>query len=218
MIDQINNNNNDFVIFENKILYRFFKRVLDIIVSSISIILLLPLFIIIAFLIKCISNGPIFYTSKRIGKDGKIFNMYKFRSMKINADKELESLLKHNETNGITFKMTNDPRVTKVGRFLRKTSLDELPQLFNILNGTMTIVGPRPALEREYVQYSEYQKQRLLVKQGLTCLWQCSGRSSLTFDDQVKLDLEYIKKRGFFYDIYIILKTIPAVLFGFGAK
>lgn len=204
--------------YKKKYIYSFFKRLIDFIGALLGLILLSWLFLIIAILVKCTSKGPVFYISQRVGKNGKLFKFYKFRSMRVGADAELEQLLKYNETQGITFKMKDDPRITKFGKFLRKTSLDELPQLWNILNGTMSIVGPRPATPREVEQYNDYQKQRLLVKQGLTCIWQCSGRSNTTFDEQVDMDLTYINKRGFFYDIWIIIKTFFAVLFGKGAE
>lgn len=137
--------------------------------------------------------------------------------MRVGADAEIEQLMHLSEREG-TFKMKNDPRVTKFGKFLRKTSLDELPQLFNVLNGTMSIVGPRPCVKREEEQMSDYQRQRLNVKQGITCIWQCSGRANTTFDEQMELDVLYVKKRGFWFDIWLILKTIPAVLFGKGAE
>ena len=165
------------------------------------------LLLILALLVKITSKGPVIYTSKRVGKDGKLFKFYKFRSMRVGADKELEQLLAQNETGGITFKMKDDPRITKFGKFLRKTSLDELPQLFNILNGSMSFVGPRPAIPREVEQYNDYQRQRL-----------CSGRSNTTFDEQINMDLEYINKRGFFFDIWLMIKTFFAVLFGKGAE
>lgn len=203
---------------KKKRIYSFFKRVVDILASFILIILLSWLYLILAILVKCTSKGPVIYTSQRVGKNGKLFKFYKFRSMRVGAEKELDSLLGQNETGGITFKMKDDPRITKFGKFLRKTSLDELPQLFNILNGSMSFVGPRPALPREVEQYNEYQKQRLLVKQGLTCIWQCSGRSNTTFDEQIEMDLEYIEKRGFFFDIWIMIKTFFAVIFGKGAE
>ena len=203
---------------KKKRIYSFFKRIVDILASFILIVLLSWLYLILAILVKCTSKGPIIYTSQRVGKDGKLFKFYKFRSMRVGAEKELDSLLSQNETGGITFKMKDDPRITKFGKFLRKTSLDELPQLFNILNGSMSFVGPRPALPREVEQYNDYQKQRLLVKQGLTCIWQCSGRSNTTFDEQIEMDLEYIEKRGFFFDIWIMIKTFFAVIFGKGAE
>jgi len=204
--------------YKKKYIYSFFKRIFDFTGALLGIILLSWLFLIIAILVKCTSKGPVFYVSQRVGKNGKLFKFYKFRSMRVGADAELEQLLKYNETQGITFKMKDDPRITKFGKFIRKTSLDELPQLWNILNGSMSIVGPRPATPREVEQYNDYQKQRLMVKQGLTCIWQCSGRSNTTFDEQVDMDLKYINKRGFFYDIWLIIKTFFAVLFGKGAE
>lgn len=203
---------------KNKKIYEFFKRLGDFLGSFLLIILLSWLLIILALLVKLTSKGPIIYTSERVGKNGKLFKFYKFRSMRVGADKELDKLLTQNETGGITFKMKDDPRITKFGKFLRKTSLDELPQLFNILNGSMSFVGPRPALPREVEQYNDYQRQRLLVKQGLTCIWQCSGRSNTTFDEQINMDLEYINKRGFFFDIWLMIKTFFAVILGKGAE
>lgn len=204
--------------YKKKRIYLFFKRAIDLIGALLGLVLLSWLFLIIAIMVKLTSKGPVFYVSQRVGKNGKLFKFYKFRSMRVGADAELEQLLQYNETKGITFKMKDDPRITKFGKFLRKTSLDELPQLWNILNGSMSIVGPRPATPREVEQYNEYQKQRLMVKQGLTCIWQCSGRSNTTFDEQVDMDLTYINKRGFFYDIWLIIKTFFAVLFGKGAE
>lgn len=206
------------IILKKKPIYSFFKRLVDMLASFILIILLSWLFLILGVLVKTTSKGPILYISERVGKNGKLFKFYKFRSMRVNADKELDELLAKNETGGITFKMKDDPRITKFGKFLRKTSLDELPQLFNVLNGTMSFVGPRPAIPREVDQYNDYQRQRLLVKQGLTCIWQCSGRSNTTFDEQIEMDLAYIKKRGFFFDCWIMIKTFFAVIFGKGAE
>lgn len=206
--------------YQEKHVYNFFKRMFDIICSLIAIIVLSPLFLILAIGVKISSKGPIIYSSIRYGKNGKPFKFYKFRSMYVDADERLAELIDKDDGNsgGIRFKAKDDPRITSFGKFIRKTSLDELPQLFNVLNGTMTIVGPRPALSREIDLYNDYQKQRMLVKQGITCIWQCSGRSNIDFDGQVKMDLDYITKRGFFYDIWLILKTIPAVLFHKGAE
>ena len=206
------------IIIKKKPIYTFIKRFGDIIGSLLIIILFSWLYLILAILVKCTSKGPVIYKSQRVGKNGKLFTFYKFRSMRVGAEQELDSLLDKNETGGITFKIKDDPRITKFGKFLRKTSLDEPPQMFNILNGTMSFVGPRPALPREVEQYNDYQKQRLLVKQGLTCIWQCSGRSNTTFDEQIEMDLEYIKKRGFFFDIWLMIKTFFAVIFGKGAE
>ena len=199
--------------------YSFFKRAFDIFCSFLAIVVLFPILLIIGLLVKLTSKGPMLYVSTRIGQNGKKFKFYKYRSMKKDAEKELEKLLDQNETQGITFKMKDDPRITKFGKFIRKTSLDELPQLFNILKGDMSIVGPRPCTDREYELYSEKEKKRLLVPQGLTGEWQTRGRSNTTFDEMVDMDLEYITiKRGFWYDIWLILLTVPAVLKSKGAK
>ncbi len=202
---------------KKKPIYYFFKRMFDILASGLALIIFSWLFLLIGILVKCTSKGPIIYASDRVGKNGKVFRFYKFRSMKVDADKELESLLKYNQTDGITFKMKDDPRVTKFGKFIRKTSLDELPQLWNIFKGDMSLVGPRPCTTREYSLYSEKDKLRLLVPQGLTGYWQIHGRSNTTFDEMVNLDLKYIcERRGFFYDLWLIIRT-PFKLFGHGA-
>jgi lipopolysaccharide/colanic/teichoic acid biosynthesis glycosyltransferase len=190
------------------------KRIIDMIGASIGVCVLSGLFIIVAILIKVEDpKGPIFFTQKRVGKNGREFNMYKFRSMVADAEDRLLELLKLNETTGAMFKMKNDPRVTKIGRFIRKTSIDELPQLFNVLKGEMSLVGPRPPLIREVAEYTNYDKQRLLVTPGCTGLWQVSGRSNIGFNEMVELDLKYIKKRNTWFDIKIIFKTI-LLLFG----
>ncbi|MGE6754768.1 sugar transferase [Rossellomorea sp. NPDC071047] len=192
------------------------KRIIDIIGASIGVCLLSGLFLIVAILIKIEDpKGPIFFSQKRVGKNGREFNMYKFRSMVADAEERLFELLKLNETTGAMFKMKNDPRVTKIGRFIRKTSIDELPQLFNVLKGEMSLVGPRPPLIREVAEYTSYDKQRLLVTPGCTGLWQVSGRSNIGFNEMVELDLNYIKKRNTWFDIKIIFKT---VLLLFGSK
>jgi lipopolysaccharide/colanic/teichoic acid biosynthesis glycosyltransferase len=196
--------------------YLMGKKLLDMIGALTGICLLSVLFIFIAILIKIEDpKGPVFFTQKRVGKNGKEFNMYKFRSMVSDAENRLKELLQYNDTSGAMFKMKNDPRVTKVGRFIRKTSIDELPQLFNVLKGDMSLVGPRPPLPREVVEYTEYDKQRLLVTPGCTGLWQVSGRSEIGFKDMVELDLEYIRNRNTWYDLKLILKT---VLLLFGSK
>lgn len=206
------------VAFRKKPVYEFFKRAFDLFGSAVLIVLLSWFMLIIALVIVCTSKGGALYVSDRIGKNGKTFRFYKFRSMRVGAEDELEALLSRNETGGLTFKMKDDPRITKFGRFLRKTSLDELPQLFNVFNGSMSFVGPRPGTPREYAKYEEYQKQRLLVKQGITCIWQCSGRSNTTFDEQIEMDLDYVEQRGLWKDFVLLLKTIPAVLLGKGAE
>ena len=195
-------------------IYLFFKRAMDIIGSLCGIILLSPLLIIVALAIKIEDpKGSIFFSQQRCGKDNKLFPMYKFRSMVSNAEELLEELMEHNEMDGPVFKIKDDPRITRVGKFIRKTSIDELPQLFNILRGDMSIVGPRPAIPHEVAEYSDYHKQRLLVKPGLTCIWQVSGRNSIGFDEWMEMDLEYIEKRNLWMDIKLIFKTV-GVLFG----
>ena len=195
-------------------IYLFFKIAMDIIGSLCGIILLSPLLIIVALAIKIEDpKGSIFFSQQRCGKDNKLFPMYKFRSMVSNAEELLEELMEHNEMDGPVFKIKDDPRITRVGKFIRKTSIDELPQLFNILRGDMSIVGPRPAIPHEVAEYSDYHKQRLLVKPGLTCIWQVSGRNSIGFEEWMDMDLEYIEKRNLWIDIKLIFKTV-GVLFG----
>ena len=201
------------VIVNNKKGYLIAKRIMDICGALIGLICLSWLFLIVAVLIKLEDpKGPVFFKQIRVGKDGKEFYMYKFRSMVTNAEELLESLLPLNETTGAMFKMKNDPRVTKIGRFIRKTSTDELPQLWNVLKGDMSLVGPRPPLPREVAQYTEYDKQRLLVIPGCTGLWQVSGRNDLGFNEMVELDLKYIRERSILYDLKIILKTIKIMI------
>jgi exopolysaccharide biosynthesis polyprenyl glycosylphosphotransferase len=197
-----------------KYLYNLSKRVIDIIGSLLGIFILGFVLIIVAILIKFEDpKGNIIFSQERVGKNGKIFRMYKFRSMIVNAEEKLQELLQYNEIDGAMFKMKEDPRVTKIGSFIRKTSIDELPQLFNVLKGDMSLVGPRPPLIREVEEYTAYDKQRLLVTPGCTGLWQISGRSNLDFAQMVELDLKYIEKRSLFFDMKIILKTV-LVLFG----
>lgn len=196
--------------------YLFVKRAADIICSLLALIFLSPLFLAVSIAIKK-DGGPVFFMQQRIGKDGKAFRMYKFRSMVVNAEEMLKELQSKNEASGPVLKIENDPRVTKVGRFIRKYSIDELPQLINILIGDMSIVGPRPPLPSEVVMYSEYDMQRLKVRPGLTCYWQCGGRSKISFEKWIDMDLEYINDQGIWCDLKIILKTIPAVFNGDGA-
>lgn len=201
--------------------YAFFKRLFDIVVSFVATIIISPLLIILWLLVKLTSKGPGIYTSIRVGKNGKKFKFYKFRSMVVNAEEMKKDLMNQNEMkDGVYFKMKDDPRITKIGKFLRKTSLDELPQLFNILKGDISIVGCRPCLVEEYEKMSEYQKQRFLVPAGLTGEWQVRARStSSSFEEVVKYDLDYIQnKRGFWYDIKLIFLTIGVVLSGKGAE
>lgn len=209
----------EIVVPKKKPFYEAVKRFFDVVLSVIGLILLSPLFLITAILIRLESRGGAFYVSERVGKDGKRFQMYKFRSMYEEADKHLQELMDQNEIkDGPAFKMTFDPRITRIGRFLRKTSIDELPQLLNIIKGDMTIVGPRPPLPHEVADYTPYQMQRLGVKQGLTCYWQCSGRNNIGFVEWVELDLKYIRERSFLTDLKIILKTFGAVFTMDGAK
>jgi lipopolysaccharide/colanic/teichoic acid biosynthesis glycosyltransferase len=194
-------------------IYLFLKRLIDVIGSLIGIIVLSPIFIIVAIAIKLEDpKGKVFFSQKRNGKYPKTFDMYKFRSMVYNAEELLTELKEKNEMTGPAFKMKDDPRITKIGKFIRKTSIDELPQLFNILKGNMSFVGPRPPIPREVEVYNEYQLQRLSVKPGLTCYWQVSGRNNIDFDNWVELDFKYIKERNIFIDIKLIFMTIPALL------
>lgn len=195
------------------LIYLFLKRLIDITGSLIGLIILSPIFIVVSIAIKLEDpKGSIFFGQERNGKYPKTFKMYKFRSMVHNAEELLEQLKAQNEMNGPAFKMKNDPRITKVGKFIRKTSIDELPQLINILKGDMSFVGPRPPIPREVAEYDEYQLQRLSVKPGLTCYWQVSGRNNIDFEEWIELDLKYIKERNIFIDIKLILMTIPALL------
>lgn len=194
--------------------YLFIKRLTDILLSAFGLLLCMPFFIILAILIKVEDpKGALLFKQIRIGYNGKPFYMYKFRSMVSNAEELLENLLHHNEASGAMFKIKNDPRITRVGRFIRKTSIDELPQLWNVLKGEMSLVGPRPPLPREVEQYDDYHKQRLFVKPGCTGLWQVSGRSNTGFDKMVDLDLRYIENRNIFYDFKLIIITIIQLFF-----
>lgn len=199
---------------QGKLPYRIFKRIQDIILSAFALIVLFPVLLIIALIIVIDSPGasPIFVQT-RIGKDGKPFVFYKFRSMHPNAEQMLDDLMHLNEMDGPVFKIKEDPRITRVGSFLRRSSIDELPQLLNILKGDMSIVGPRPPLPREVEQYDEFAKQRLWVTPGLTCYWQTqTARNTLGFEDWMELDVQYIKERSFLTDWKTIFKTIGVVL------
>lgn len=194
--------------------YLTLKRAIDVAISIIGIILCLPLFVTVAVIIKLEDpKGPIFFKQVRVGKHGKEFYMYKFRSMVTNAEELLEDLLVKNEASGHMFKMKDDPRITKIGKFIRKTSIDELPQLMNVLKGEMSLVGPRPQLPREVQGYNSYHWRRLLVPPGCTGLWQVTARSSVGFEEMVELDLQYIENRGILYDLKLIIRTV-FVLFG----
>ncbi len=201
-----------------KPVYEFFKRFFDIVLSVFALIVLFPLFVVIAIIIKCDDGGPVFFKQTRLTQGCKEFGMYKFRSMCVDAEAKLEELLDQNEMEGPAFKMENDPRITKIGKFIRKTSIDELPQLFNIIKGEMSIIGPRPPLVREVEEYTEYHKHRLDVKTGLSCYRECYGRSNIhDFDEWVESDLKYIRERSLWVDFKVILLTIKVVLTGEGA-
>ena len=199
--------------------YWFLRRSQDILFSLLALIVLLPVLLIVALVIFIDDpHGSPFFGQIRCGRDGKHFKMLKFRSMYVDAEERLKDLLKDNEMDGPAFKMKNDPRITRVGRFIRVTSLDELPQLLNILKGDMSIVGPRPALPREVEQYTELQKQRMFVTPGLTCYWQIQPRrNDITFDEWMALDMKYIQERSFWVDWKLIFKTVGAVIHRDGA-
>ncbi|MCP5520276.1 MAG: sugar transferase [Verrucomicrobiales bacterium] len=205
----------------------FIKRLFDIGVSVAALILLAPVYLMIAALVK-LDGGPVFFRQSRYGLHGREFQMLKYRSMVVDAEARLKDLLAHNEkAEGITFKMKDDPRITRVGRILRKTSLDELPQFWNVLKGEMSIVGPRPPVRREVELYEQRHRRRFNVKPGITCLWQVGerhggwleigDRNTIDFEEQVGLDVRYIESQSFTKDVWLLLKTIPAILFGKGA-
>jgi len=192
-------------------------RILDVTLTSIALVLLSPLFLLLIIAIRIDSRGAAFFNQKRVGRDGREFWCYKFRSMHTDAEAQRHILQEKNERSGPVFKMKNDPRVTRVGRFLRRSSLDELPQLFNVLFGDMSLVGPRPGLPSEVAKYTAHQLGRLAVPPGLTGLWQVSGRADIGFESMIELDLRYIEERSLWTNIRIMAQTIPAVLTGRGA-
>ena len=203
---------------EPKPVYEVCKRIFDLVMSVFALIVLSPVILVVAILIKMEDGGNVFYSQVRLTKGGKEFKMFKFRSMCPDADQKLDSLMDQNEMEGPVFKMENDPRITKVGHFIRKTSMDELPQLINIIMGDMSIIGPRPPLPREVEQYTPYQMHRLDVKTGLACYHECQGRSDdKNFDNWVESDLKYIRERSFLTDLKVIFWTIKVVLTGKGA-
>jgi lipopolysaccharide/colanic/teichoic acid biosynthesis glycosyltransferase len=194
------------------------KRAFDIAFSGAVLLALSPLFAVLALLIKLEDRGPVFFRQVRVGRHGREFIMYKFRSMRPDAEERLRELLARNQhAAGVTFKLKDDPRITRIGRWLRKFSFDELPQFFNVLVGDMSVVGPRPPVPREVALYTLADRRRLAVQPGITCIWQISGRSQIDFHGQVELDVRYIETRGFWNDLRIITKTVPAVLSGTGA-
>jgi exopolysaccharide biosynthesis polyprenyl glycosylphosphotransferase len=196
----------------------FVKRIIDFVVSAVLLVLLAPVFIIVALAIKFNSKGPVLYRQTRVGLNGRKFTLYKFRTMFEGAEEKLTELEKLNEMGGPVFKMKKDPRITRLGRYLRKFSIDEFPQLFNVLVGHMSLVGPRPPIPEEVVQYEPWQRRRLSMRPGLTCIWQVSGRNKIDFDDWMKLDLKYLDNWSLWLDFTIIMKTIPVVFFGIGAS
>lgn len=196
----------------------FVKRCLDLFVSLFSLIFFLPVFLIVAVLIKLTSRGPIFFKQRRMGLNGRIFNLYKFRSMYKDAQNKMVEVMHLNEMQGPVFKIKDDPRVTPLGKFLRKSSIDELPQLYNVLLGHMSLVGPRPPIPAEVHEYELWHRRRLSMRPGLTCLWQISGRNEVNFDEWMKLDLKYLDNWSLWLDFEILVKTVPVVLFGVGAR
>ena len=192
--------------------YLFFKRLIDISISFLGLVILSPLLLLIAALIKLESKGAAIFSQYRIGHKGKKFKMYKFRSMVEDAELLKKNLVEKNEMSGPMFKMKRDPRVTKIGKFIRKTSIDEIPQLLNVLKGEMSLVGPRPSLESEVNDFEKWMLKRLDVKPGLTCYWQVSGRNDIGFEQWMNLDIKYVDERGIFVDIKLIFKTIFLLL------
>lgn len=193
------------------------KRVIDLLGATLALVLLAPIFLISAAAVGLTSKGPILFSQRRTGEHGRTFSLHKFRSMQCDAEEERETLNHLNESDGPVFKIRDDPRLTSVGWFIRRTSIDELPQLWNVLRGDMSLVGPRPPIPDEVEEYSEWESQRLTVKPGITGLWQVSGRAELDFETWVRMDIEYIEEWSLWLDIKLLAKTIPAVLSGRGA-
>src|ERR1051326_5938920 len=194
------------------------KRVLDFSASFLALLILSPLFSLIALLIKLEDRGPVIFTQTRVGQHGREFKMYKFRSMCLDAEQKVKELLPKNQhKEGVTFKLKRDARITHVGKWLRKFSMDELPQFYNVFIGDMSIVGPRPPVPREVAKYTLANRRRLAVKPGITCIWQVSGRSEIDFSGQVQLDVTYIESQSFWTDVKILVRTVPAVISGKGA-
>lgn len=203
---------------EKQRLYNFSKRIIDLVASCCGLVLISPVILWVAYRVhKEEPNAPVFFAQKRVGRNGKPFTMYKFRSMCIDAEEQLEGLLDKNEIKGAMFKIKEDPRITEFGKFIRRTSLDELPQLINVIKGDMSLIGPRPPLQREVAEYTQYDMQRLLVKPGCSGVWQVSGRNDVHFDEMVAFDIEYIKTRSTRNDLSLIIKTIKVMLKSSGA-
>lgn len=216
--ENISFENSVYITTKPKKCYEMVKRLLDILLSIIGLILTSPILLWVALKIYLEEPGaPILFSQERVGKNKRTFTMYKFRSMCTDAEEKLENLLDKNEIEGAMFKIKDDPRITKIGKFIRKTSLDELPQLWNVLKGEMSLVGPRPPLPREVRQYSHHDEQRLLVKPGCTGIWQVNGRSDVNFKEMVAMDLQYVQQRSIIIDFKIILKTIWKMLYTKGA-
>ncbi|MCX7927012.1 MAG: sugar transferase [Candidatus Omnitrophica bacterium] len=203
---------------DDKFWQLIFKRLIDVVVSGLLLVILAPIFLIIAIIIKATSEGPVFFRQKRVGLNNRIFTMYKFRTMVKDAEEKQGALKLMNKMKGPAFKVINDPRLTPIGRFLRKHSLDELPQLWNVFVGQMSLVGPRPPLPQEVKEYLPWQRRRLSMRPGMTCIWQTSGRNNIVdFDEWMRMDLEYIDNWSLWLDFKLLLKTIPAVILGTGA-
>jgi lipopolysaccharide/colanic/teichoic acid biosynthesis glycosyltransferase len=196
---------------------RYGKRAFDVVGSVPALIATAPLIAVMAILIRLASRGPVLYRSQRVGRDGKPFTFYKLRSMVDGAHSRRDDIAHLNECDGPVFKVSNDPRVTRMGRFLRRTSIDEIPQFLNVLKGEMSLVGPRPPIPEEVTRYEPWQLKRLSVRPGLTCLWQISGRSRIGFEEWMRLDLQYIRSQSLRMDLRILLRTIPAVISRDGA-
>lgn len=202
----------------DKVGYEVAKRILDCVLAGAGLLALSPLLLLTVLAVRLDSPGPAFFSQTRVGRQGQTFRCWKFRSMYRDAEARKKALMAQNEmAGGILFKMKKDPRITRVGKIIRKASIDELPQLWNVFIGDMSLVGPRPAVPAEVAQYTDYQRGRLQVKPGITCFWQVSGRSDLSFEEQVRLDIRYAHERSLGLDIVLLLKTIPAVLFARGA-
>lgn len=197
---------------KSRFMYHSIKRIFDFMAAICGVIILSPVMLVIAILIKVEDHGPVFYKQVRVGKNGKTFKMYKFRSMFVNADQMLAKLKEQNDVEGPMFKMRDYPRVTKIGHFIRKHSLDELPQFLNVIKGDMSLVGPRPPLPSEVAEYSDYDKQRLYVTPGCTGLWQATERNEVGFNEMVQLDIQYIQRASFMFDLWIIWKTVEIII------
>lgn len=193
------------------------KRALDVVAAGFLLLLLLPLFVLVSVAIRFESPGPVFFRQKRVGRGGRLFDFYKFRSMHADAEARRTELEEQNEQAGPIFKMRDDPRITRIGRWIRRASIDELPQLWNVLRGDFSLVGPRPPTPDEVCRYELWQRRRLSVPGGLTCRWQVSGRSEIGFEDWMRLDMQYVSRRGWLEDLVLLVRTLPAVLSGRGA-